>query len=430
MRFTQLSDWLRWQEGLHPSAIELGLERVAATLHRLQWQAPLCPVITVAGTNGKGSSVALLESMLSSGGYRVGCFTSPHLLSYNERITLAGHPVSDATLMTAFDRIDAARGTNTLTFFEFNTLAALLTFQSAALDAIILEVGLGGRLDAVNVVDADVALVTSIALDHCQWLGGDVESIGREKAGVFRAARPAVYGARQMPASMQQVAGELGTPLLQLGVDFDYRRGETDWDWYSSRTRHGALPNPALVGEVQFENASAVIAVLECLQSRLPLPRAALEAGLRRVKLAGRFQRLGSEPEWIVDVAHNPAAAHTLAAQLRERSCRGRTLAVCSILGDKDIEGIAEALAGCVDGWIVGGLGGVRALTAESVAQRLQRGGAKVLAIVPTVAEACEIAQSVATVADRVVGLGSFLTVAAVLEWFDTGARCVRSAGR
>jgi len=419
MRFTQLSDWLRWQEGLHPNAIELGLERVAATLRRLGWQRPQCPVVTVAGTNGKGSSVALLDSILSSGGYRVGCFTSPHLRSYNERITLAGQPVSDAALIAAFERIDAARAPDTLTFFEFNTLAALLTFEAASLDAIILEVGLGGRLDAVNVVDADVALISSIALDHCQWLGADIESIGREKAGIFRAARPAVFGARHMPSSVGQLAEQLGTPLLQLGVDFDYHHGVHDWEWHSSQTRYAALPRPALAGEVQFENAAAVLAVLDCLQSRLPLVRAAIEMGLLGVRLVGRFQRIGAEPEWIVDVAHNPAAAHTLAAQLGERSCQGRTLAVSSVLGDKDIEGIAGALAGCIDGWIVAGLGGDRALPAERVAQRLQSGGATVLATAPTVAEACEVAQRMATKSDRIVAFGSFLTVAAVLAWFD-----------
>jgi dihydrofolate synthase/folylpolyglutamate synthase len=423
MRFTQVSEWLRWQEGLHAHAIELGLERVSATLRRLHWQRPSCPVVTVAGTNGKGSCVALLESMLSSGGYRVGCFTSPHLRSYNERIKLAGQLVSDATLLEVFERIDAARVPDTLTFFEFNTLAALLAFETAALDAIILEVGLGGRLDAVNVVDADVALVTSIALDHCQWLGTDVESIGREKAGIFRAARPAVFGSRHMPSSVRQVAARLGTPLLQLGVDFDFRQGADDWEWHSAHGRHSSLPRPGLAGNVQFENASAALAVVECLQPRLPLPHAAMVRGLREVRLAGRFEHIGTEPEWIVDVAHNPAAAQTLAAQLREHGGRGRTFAVSSMLGDKDIEGIAAALAGSIDGWIVAGLEGERGLPAEHVAQRLQAGGANLLATVPTIAAACEVAQRQATSSDRIVAFGSFLTVAAVLDWFETKAR-------
>jgi dihydrofolate synthase/folylpolyglutamate synthase len=424
MRFTDLSQWLRWQEALHPNAIDLGLQRVTNTLQRLGWQRPQCPVIIVGGTNGKGSSVALLESILLQAGYRVGCFTSPHLRTYNERITLDRQPVSDAALMAAFERIDAARQPETLTFFEFNTLAALLCFESQQLDAVILEVGMGGRLDAVNVVDADVALVSSIGLDHCGWLGADLESIGREKAGIFRAGRPAVFGSRDMPDSISQVAQQLGAQLLQLGVAFDYRRGERDWEWFNGVTRHAGLPPPALVGEVQFANAAAALTVLDRLHSRLPVPRSAIDAGLQRVQLAGRFQRLAGTPDWIVDVAHNPAAAHTLAAQLAEQPPAGRTLAVTSMLGDKDIEGIAGALRGCIDGWIVGGLRGERAVPARDVARRLAAGGAHILAQAPSVAEACEVARQLAVPQDRIVAFGSFLTVAEVLDWFDASA-CV-----
>src|SRR5687768_17411660 len=219
-----LSEWLRWQETLHPSAIDLGLDRMHRTLARLGWQQPRCPVITVGGTNGKGSTVALASRILAEAGYRVGTFTSPHLLRYNERIVLDGREISDESLVAAFERIDAARGEDTLTFFEFNTLAALLIFDTACVDAIVLEVGLGGRLDSVNAVDADDAVVTSIALDHCDWLGPDVESIGREKAGIFRAGKPAIFGSRQMPASIAAAAQALGTPLYRLGQDFDWRR--------------------------------------------------------------------------------------------------------------------------------------------------------------------------------------------------------------
>lgn len=420
MRFSDLSQWLRWQEGLHPNAIDLGLQRVIDTLQRLEWQRPQCPVITVGGTNGKGSSVALLESILLEAGHRVGCFTSPHLRRYNERITVGRQPVSDAALMTAFARIDAARGSQTLTFFEFNTLAALLCFASQPLDAVILEVGLGGRLDAVNVVDSDVALVSSIALDHCQWLGPDVESIGREKAGIFRSGRPAVFGSRDMPNSIAQVAAQTGAQLLQLGAAFDYRRGEHDWEWFKPGRTLAGLPPPALFGEVQFANAAAVLAVLDCLQTRLPVPRSALEAGLRGVQLVGRFQRLASSPDWIVDVAHNPAAAHTLATQLAQHPAPGRTIAVASMLGDKDIAGIAAALRVNIDAWIVGGLQGERALPAASIAQRLAEGGAHVIATAPDITAACETAQQLAGPADRIIAFGSFLTVAEVLDWFET----------
>ena len=425
MRFTQLSDWLRWQEGLHPNPIDLGLTRAAQTLQRLGWQQPTCPVITVAGTNGKGSCVALLASILGSAGYRVGCFTSPHIHSYNERITLAGERISDATLIAAFERIDAARGADTLTFFEFNALAALLSFEAAALDAIVLEVGLGGRLDAVNIVDADVALVSSIALDHCEWLGNDVEAIGREKAGILRKQRPAVFGARAMPASIRQVAEQLGAPLQQLGVDFDYQRDAQQWHWRGRQSTYAGLPLPALAGAIQFDNASAVLAVLECLRERLPLPRSAIDAGLRTVALPGRFQCLARAPEWRVDVAHNPAAAATLASLLQEHPCAGRTLAVVGVLGDKDIEGIAAALAPCIDDWIVAGLAGARTLPVEQVAQRLQHGGARILATAPSVAEACSLAAARAAPQDRVIAFGSFLTVAAALDWFEQ-----RTSGR
>jgi dihydrofolate synthase / folylpolyglutamate synthase len=419
MRFTDLSQWLGWQEQLHPNSIDLGLQRVSSTLQSLGWQRPRCPVITVGGTNGKGSSVALLESILLQAGYRVGSFTSPHLRTYNERITLDRRPVSDAALMTAFERIDAARGAHTLTFFEFNTLAALLCFESPPLDAIILEVGMGGRLDAVNVVDADVALVSSIALDHCQWLGADVESIGREKAGIFRTGRPAVFGARDMPRSIAEVAEQLGAPLLQLGVSFDYRCSGREWQWLSGATQYAGLPSPALVGEVQFANAAAVLAVLDCLRARLPVSRAAIDAGLQGVQLTGRFQRLAQAPDWIVDVAHNPASAYTLAQQLGQQFTAGRTWAVAGMLGDKDVEGIARALHGRIDGWIVGGLQGERAIAAQDLARRLAAGGAHILDVANSIAAACEMAHQRAAPADRIIGFGSFLTVAAVLDWFD-----------
>src|SRR5688572_848994 len=355
-----LSEWLRWQETLHPSAIDLGLDRMRRTLARLGWQQPKCPVVTVGGTNGKGSTVALTSRILAEAGYRVGTFTSPHLLRYNERIVLDEREVSDASLLAAFERIDAARGSDTLTFFEFNALAALLIFETAGLDAIVLEVGLGGRLDGVNVVDADVAIVSSIALDHCDWLGPDVETIGREKGGIFRGGRPAIFGSRAMPASIAEVAQQLGAPLYRLGADFDWRRSDGRWSWRGRNSSYENLPSPALSGELQFDNASAVLCALECLSVRLRVTRGAIERGLTTVTLPGRFQVLPrSEPvaiEWILDVAHNPAAAQALAAQLAARPTAGRTIAVCGILGDKDIEGVATALQASFDAWIVVGV--------------------------------------------------------------------------
>ncbi len=421
-----LGDWLRWQETLHPSAIDLGLDRMRRTLERLHWRQPTCPVITVAGTNGKGSTVALTSQILRAAGYRVGTFTSPHLIRYNERIVIDGREVSDASLVAAFERIDAARASDTLTFFEFNTIAALLVFDTAGVDAIVLEVGLGGRLDSVNAVDADVAVVSSIALDHCDWLGSDVETIGREKAGIFRAGKPAIFGSRDMPASIAEVAQQLGAPLYRLGQEFDWRGEGERWSWRGRITSYDNLPRPALHGELQFDNASAVLCALECLSSRLPVTREAIEAGLRNVTLPGRFQVVHrTEPaavDWILDVAHNPAAAQALAGQLAARPIGGRTIAVCGILGDKDIEGIATALRNSFDGWIVVGLPGARSVPVDALAQRLAQMGAHIAKTAATVAGGCEAARTMARAGDRIVVFGSFLTVGPALEWLQAGS--------
>jgi dihydrofolate synthase / folylpolyglutamate synthase len=418
-----LPEWLSWQETLHPSAIDLGLDRLRRTLQRLEWRRPSAPVVTIGGTNGKGSSAALTAAILGAAGYRVGVFTSPHLIRYHERITIDGREVSDASLVAAFERIDVARAEDTLTFFEFNTLAALLVFETAGLDAIVLEVGMGGRLDAVNVVDPDVALVTSIALDHCDWLGGDLESIGREKAGIFRPGRPAVYGSRAAPESIEAAAASLGANLLRLGRDFDWTRSAGCWTWRGRSSVFADLPPPALVGEMQFDNAASVLCVLECLADRLPHDRAAIEAGLRSVRLPGRFQTIARHGhDWILDVAHNPAAAKTLAGELAARPIVGRTIAVCGILADKDIEGVGAVLLDAIDTWVIAGLSGPRAVTPAQLAERLRRIGATVAAIADTVVAACAAARSLAAPGDRIVVFGSFLTVGPALEALCSGS--------
>lgn len=425
MKHATLADWLAWQETLHPKAIDLGLERLERTLARLNWRRPSCPVITVAGTNGKGSTVAMLARILAEQGYRTATFTSPHLLKYNERICIAERPVSDASLIAAFERIDAARDNDTLTFFEFNTLAALLIFETAQPDVVVLEVGMGGRLDAVNVVDADVSIITSIALDHCEWLGNDIETIGREKAGILRPGRPAIYGDRRMPSSIASVASNLGAQLLRLGSDFEWKRESSGWTWQGLGREYTSLPAPALHGEVQFNNASTVIAALTALRDRLPVSSDAIRRGLRTVALNGRFQQVrnaASSAEWIVDVAHNPAAAQTLATQLVSKPVNGRTIGVCSILGDKDVEGIGAALKECIDEWIVCGVSSPRALSAEMLAERLRAVGISNAQEARDVAEACKVAERVSRDGDRVIVFGSFLTVAAALEYLDSGA--------
>jgi dihydrofolate synthase/folylpolyglutamate synthase len=423
-RFRRLADWLAWQEKLHPNAIDLGLERLQRTLARLNWRRPACPVITVAGTNGKGSCVALTARILAEAGYRVGTFTSPHLLRYNERIAIGGVEVSDEALSDAFERIDAARGDDTLTFFEFNAAAALLVFADAQPDAVVLEVGMGGRLDAVNVVDADVAVVTSIDLDHTDWLGRDRETIGREKAGVFRAGRPAIFGSRDMPASIRESAQQVGADLQQLGRDFDWARSGECWTWRGRAGEQRDLPPPALHGEIQYDNAATVLAALEALALRLPVARSAIESGLQSVTLPGRFhvvRREGPRPiEWILDVAHNPAAARTLAAQLAARGGGGRTIAVCGVLGDKDVEGIVTALRDSFDAWIVVGLQGPRALAPDVLATRVRALGVDVEAVAADVVAGCQAAEALAQPGDRIVVFGSFLTVGPALAQLYT----------
>lgn len=417
MRFTRLDDWLAWQQTLHPNAIDLGLDRVHCVLARLQWQQPSVPTFVVGGTNGKGSTVAFLEAILRASTRRVGTFTSPHLVRYNERIRIDNVPASDEQLCAAFDRIDQARGAESLTFFEFNAIAALLIFASERPDAIVLEVGMGGRLDAVNVVEADATIITSVALDHCEWLGGDVETIGREKAGIFRRARPAILGDEQMPQSVFNVAQEQGALLQQLGSQFNFEIGAAQWNWSNSKIRFDALPLPALAGAAQFRNASAAIAALMSLDDRLQLTQQHIAAGLRTASLPGRFQIRAGQPTWIFDVSHNPAAAQVLAENLATAATSGRTFAVCGVLADKDIAGIVMPLRERVDTWIAVGLPGERALSDTALADRLRTAGAQSVMTASDVASGCELARQQARPEDRIVVFGSFLTVGAALEW-------------
>ena len=416
MRFTNLHDWLSWLEGLHPRKIDLSLERVAQVAGQLALGAPAPTVITVAGTNGKGSSVTMLEAILSAQGYRVGAYTSPHLLRYNERVRIAGEEASDAMLCNAFERVDEARGETTLTYFEFGTLAALLLFRSAGLDAAVLEVGLGGRLDAVNIVDPDAALVTTVGVDHVDWLGPDRDSIAREKAGIFRAHSPAVYNDQDPPQSLLRRAAELGTSLSRLGIDYRYAPGTDGWSWQGRRWSFDALPMPALPGDFQLKNAAGVLAVLELIGGRLPVSAKSISRGLSRVKLEGRFQVLPGPVQRVLDVAHNPQAAHALASTLKAHPCGGRTLAVFSILKDKDIAAVVQELAELVDAWHVAGLAAERATPLARLAAEVRaRVAAPVLEHEAGIATAYRAAMAQARPGDRVLVFGSFHTVADVL---------------
>jgi dihydrofolate synthase/folylpolyglutamate synthase len=418
VRFVRLVEWLEWQQSAHPRAIDLGLERVARVLDRTGWSGLRQPVITVGGTNGKGSCVALADAMLRAGGYRVGTFTSPHLVDYRERIRVDGEWISEASLLVAFERIADALGGDSLTFFEFNTLAALLVFETAAPDAVVLEVGLGGRLDAVNVVDADVAVIVSVGLDHMEYLGPDVESIGREKAGIFRRGRAAICGMPEPPRSVLEVARSVGARLQTRGRDFGgVERTDGGWDYCDSQGLLEGLPSPALQGEAQVGNAATALAALRDQSLRLPLSRAAIERGLAGVQLPGRFQRVPAAGgfEWVLDVAHNPDAAAVLAANLARHPVPGRTLAVCGMLADKDAPAVLVALRDRMDRWFAAATDGPRGLSDKDLGAIGARVG---IAMTPNgaVRDAMHAAACEARTGDRVVVFGSFHTVGPALS--------------
>lgn len=424
MRFSSLAEWLTWQERLHPRAIDLGLERVARVWRRLRPQGFGLPVVTVGGTNGKGSCVALLDGILRAAGYRVGCYSSPHLLRYTERIRLNGREVGEADLCAAFERVDQARGDESLTYFEFGTLAALDLFSRADLDLVILEVGLGGRLDAVNLLDADVALVSSVGLDHTDWLGPHLNGIAREKAGIFRPGRPAVIGQADAPPALLAQAEALGARPFMAGRDFGHQAEAHGWRWRGPLRSRAALPLPQLRGAHQLDNAAAVLMVLECLAERFPVGQEAVRAGLRQARLAGRFQILPGKVDLILDVAHNRDAARALATSLRLLPPQGATHTVFSCLRDKDAVGILGELAHQVRRWYLAPLDGERALAPERIIHALHLAGVDTLdAVYPSVADALDRAERAAAPGDRVLVTGSFLTVAAALRYLEETGR-------
>jgi len=415
-RFMTLPQWLQWQETLHPREIDLGLDRVAVVADRMGVRLPARAVITVGGTNGKGSCVAMLEAVLLAAGYRVGAYTSPHLLRYNERIRINGKDIEDGGLCAAFQAVDDARGETTLSYFEFGTLAALRLFCDASLDVALLEVGLGGRLDAVNIVDPDVAMVTSIGIDHVQWLGDDRESIAREKAGIFRNGRPAIGCEVSPPVSLVQAARQIGAPWFGLGDQYDYVPREDSWDWNGPSGGYAGLPLPALRGPHQLANAAGVLMALELLQDRLPVSVTAIHNGLQDVALPGRCQFVPGTVEMILDVSHNPHGAARLAEVLGLSRCTGRTHLVLGMLNDKDVGGFVAALSSSVDLWYPAGLDNPRGLSAEELYRRM-RGLLPVHRIHPCmdVPVACREAGKNAVAGDRIVVCGSFFTVAAAM---------------
>ena len=420
-----LSEWLERQETVHVRSIDLGLDRVSAVARELDLTKPAYRVITVAGTNGKGSTVASLEAILLGHGYRTGSLTSPHLLRYNERVRVDGREAEDDELVRAFDRIEAARGATTLTFFEYNTLAALAIFADRAVDVAVLEVGLGGRLDAVNIVDADVAVLCSVGFDHRDWLGDTLDAIGAEKAGIFRSGRPAVLGTPQMPASVFAAAEKVGARLVIGERDFLWSSEPERWSYRGLSSRLDDLPPPALAGRIQYRNAATALAAYESLAGSRGLDVGRVTEALRAVRLPGRFQTVhlpvpggdaADAVEWVLDVSHNEPAAEVLEENLCARRPAGRTYAVCSILRDKDVEAIGRAIAPAIDAWIVCGAPGVRGSTASELAARLL-GTVSTPSLADTVREGLNLARSRARVGDRVVVFGSFTTVTSALEW-------------
>jgi dihydrofolate synthase / folylpolyglutamate synthase len=419
-----LSDWLTLLETMHPKAIDMGLERVAQVKARLNIHFD-CPVIIVGGTNGKGSTCAMLESILLQAGYRVGLYTSPHLLNFNERARVNGELVSDEALVEQFAAVEAQRGLVSLTYFEFTTLAIMRLFAQAKPDAVILEVGLGGRLDAVNVLDADVAIVTSVDIDHTEYLGNTREQIGFEKAGIFRPGKTAICGDPVPPKSLIDHAQAIGADLWLFGRDYNYSGDKQQWNYGGREQRRNSLGYPSLRGANQLLNASAVLAALEALRSRLPVGAQEVRNGLVMVDLPGRFQVLPGRPTVILDVAHNPHAAATLAQNLDNMGFHPYTYAVFGAMQDKDVDGIIARLKDRVDHWCVTDLPLPRAASAEQLKRKLldagivpqtQGGAERTIQTFASPAAAFANARSRAGENDRIAVFGSFLTVAGVIE--------------
>ena len=415
----ELQEWLAHCERLHPKTIALGLERVAAVAQRMGLRFE-CTVITVAGTNGKGSTCAMLEAIALQAGYRTGVYTSPHLVDFEERCRIVGEIVRGDLLVAHFERVEAARQDTSLTYFEFTTLAILSLMAASELDVAILEVGLGGRLDAVNVIDADCAIITSIDLDHMEFLGPDRESIGREKAGILRAGRPAIVSDPMPPHSVLQYAQELGADLWLMGRDFNFSGDKQQWAWAGRGRRYAGLAYPALRGANQLLNASGVLAALEALRPRLPVTAQAIRNGLAMVELPGRFQILPGQPTLVLDVAHNPHAVAALTANLDAMGFYPTTHAVFGAMADKDLAPMLARIGPLVDRWYFTDLPTPRAASAQALLEQWQalpgRRGDVTASTHANPEDALDAAAAAAGPTDRILVFGSFFTVGGVLK--------------
>ena len=415
--FETLADWLGWLETLSPTEINLGLDRVSRVLDRLQPQRPGL-VLHVAGTNGKGSTVEMLRQFLMAGGLRVGAYTSPHLCRYNERIRIDDRYATDEEILAAFARVEACREGIPLTYFEYGTLAAIAVFEACEVNAEVLEIGLGGRLDAVNAIEPDGGIITNISLDHADWLGSDLEGIAAEKAGIMRGGKPFVFGARQALRAIDDKASACGAELLRAGRDFDWAiDADGSWHWSGRRLQLSGLRRPALAGAFQAQNAAGVLALLEALNYDAVLAVDTVNRVMARLTVPGRFQAVERECQWIVDVAHNPGSAEALAEALSENPAQGRTVCVVGVLADKDPAGIIGPLLGHVDQWIAVTPKSPRAREAKSLGNFIAALANQPVRIAGTIEEGLQIAEQAATPADRVLVCGSFYTVGPALDW-------------
>ena len=419
-----LSEWVQIVEGLHPKNIEMGLDRIRVVKERLGIHFN-CPVIIVGGTNGKGSTSAMLQMIYREAGYKTGLYSSPHIHFFNERMKIDGKMVDDETLVHYFEVIEEVRGDVLLTFFEFTTLVALKLFADSNLDVLVLEVGLGGRLDAVNLIDADVAIVTNVAIDHVEYLGDTREKIGFEKAGIYRQGQSAFYGDIDPPESLLKHAGSIGANLKVFGRDYRFKTDGNHWDYQGEKSSCAGLVPPSLKGNTQIHNATTVVAAVEALHHRLPVDADAIGRGIVRTELPGRFQILQNEPSVILDVAHNPHAAAVLAKNLKDMGPFHATHAVFGAMSDKDIDGVIELMKGCIDRWYVTDLPLPRAATAEALKQKLISAGVtrgktnQCISVYHNAADAMTSAKNNAQKNDRIVAFGSFWVVTGVTEEGD-----------
>lgn len=419
-----LKDWLNYLETAHSAGlIDMGLTRVGEVKERMNL-VPECPVVVVAGTNGKGSVCAFLTQIYKQAGFKVGTLTSPHLLKFNERIAINGEPVNDDVITASFERIEAARKEISLTYFEFNTLAAVDIFMRENVDVMVLEVGLGGRLDAVNVFDADCAVVTSVDLDHEAFLGDTIEKVGFEKAGIFRSGKPAICGQNPPPQSLRQHAEDIRADFLLIKQDFDFSKLEQQqWSFHfhplcseGQKRNRNALPIPALRGAYQLNNAACALAVIECLNHKLPIDIGSIKRGLLLVSNPGRFQVLPGRPLVILDVGHNPHAAKALKQGLMALPFAENRIAVFSMLADKDIDTVLETVKEQFDYWYIAPLNLPRGMSAEALQEKMQMHGIESIKTFESVQAAYQAALAVVLENDRITVFGSFHTVAEVME--------------